>query len=172
MAFDPGKIQENNRLAKKLVEQRLAANMEDALKQISGHDEIKEEEVVISPKDEDDPEAKAEEKEEVAKVEQNTVSNDKIVELENKIKKLNDFLNQFKDVVNKNFRELDEKVSSLKNAKAAAPAQSQAQQSSKGTGFSQRKETAQKADPDNFTEDQFAVETFFSNSGNRMDRKR
>ena len=162
MTFDPSKMQTQNQLAKKLVEQRLAANMDDAMKQISGHDEIMEEVVELTPHGSTTVENK-----EVVKVE--NTSNDKITELENKIKRLNDFFNQFRDVVNKNFKELDEKVNAVKNTRVVAAASAPAQQNSGSSAAAAKKpQTSQKADPDNFTEDQYSVDKFFSNANNKM----
>jgi TolA-binding protein len=166
MSFNAMQIQEQNKLAKKLVEHKLAANVSDALQQISGHDEVKEEVVEITPVRDDNVNEK---KLEVVKVEN---ANDKLAELDNKVKRLNDFFNQFRDVVNKNFKELDEKLNSLKSQKAVAAASAQQQQSGSSSAAAKKPEMRQKADPDNFTEDQFSIEKFFSNSGNKMSGKK
>ncbi|MBW3011809.1 hypothetical protein KY311_01355 [Candidatus Woesearchaeota archaeon] len=165
MVIDPSKLQENNRFAKKLVEQRLAANMEDAMNKISSHEEVKEEELKITPHDDAG-------NKEVGKV---ADSNEKVVELEKKLNRIAEFFNQFKDVVNKNFREVDMRLNELKSKTRVEPVRQKEQPVQQGAAQPQprpqKKEMAQKADPDNFGEDEFAIEKYFSNSGGKMAKK-
>jgi len=150
--INSGRVDDKNRLAKKLVEQRIAANMEDAMEKLSIHDDIIEEEKMeITPEKEEEAEEKEDSEEEIEEpeeevedaeeeieeteeeVEENiededdeevedevedsdddedieeeapAVDNSRLDEMESRLNKLSETMEQFKQILNNNFREI------------------------------------------------------------------
>ena len=192
--LDSGKIEGKNKLAKKLVEQRIAANMEDAMNKIENHDDlIKEEDVEIVPNEEELE--KKENKEVVQELDKDTAS--RLVELENKVKILTDYFNMMKDTMNNNFREIDQRLNEIKKirqkiekakeepksqestipgkSETSSPTEELVEEEVEEEKPKQAEKTGKKAhpkcDPDNYEEKDVSVEHVFSNAHGRLEKR-
>jgi hypothetical protein len=167
--INSGKVNDPNKFAKKLVEQRIAANMEDAMEKLSAHDDIIDEEDVLEPEDEPVEEEPVEEPEEIpqepAATEIDSDVTDKLAELEEKVSKMSEFLAAIKDTMNKNFREIDQRLNDLKSK----PAQKQQEDVAKKPAS---KKSHPKCDPDNYSDTEISVEKIFSNAHGRLQKKK
>jgi hypothetical protein len=165
--INSGKIQDKNAFAKKLVEQRIAANMEDAMEKISNHKDIFMEDDLSLLSDEE-PKEVEEPKEELEKpVVKEMEKESKLAELENKFNKLSETINKIQALLNKNFKEIDRRLSELRQMRAAQPAQESREKPEKKPA----QPSNNKCDPDNYDQDEVSVENIFSNAHGRLAKK-
>ncbi len=186
--MDMAKVQEKNRLAKLLVEQRLAASFDDAVKQIesSGFVETtgeQQEYADLMLKNQGDRSSESQSHPQDAASEQ---SNDvhkalrKIEYLTKQLQELSNFVQQYKEKNDNNLRELERQISAAqRSAHTGGVPQSPEQRIA-----SQHQQPAQSSEPQPSTagekhpqkeimndSSQFAVENIFSNAHNKMSKK-
>jgi TolA-binding protein len=158
--INSGKIRDPNQFAKKLVEQRIAANMEEAMEKIQVHkDIVSEEDMSIL----DEPvEEQVDEKPAECKIEDSRLN-----EIEQRIKKLNDAVEQMKGIMNKNFREIDQRLSQAMKAKPEPEDREEEEKPVK-----KEKPHPKTGDPAMYKEKDISVESIFSNAHGRLNKNK
>ena len=104
--IDIGKVQEKNRLAKALVDQKIAASFEDAVRQIEAHGFTAVEGEQHLQKKEGDK-SEEERKQEVIQNDEVKVLKNQLERLSNKFHELSSFIDKYRRLTDNNLKELD-----------------------------------------------------------------
>jgi hypothetical protein len=175
--IDANELARQNQLAKKLVEQRIAANVEDAMAMLSNHrkDLHIKENVIITPNE--DTTMRTEQTQMNSGASQLTGdAASKITELENKLNRMNELLGKLRDTMNANFKEVDQRLNEAKqlrmNAGTASAAASGTPNRMERDMQKQMNKPHPKCDPDNYKDKEVCVENIFSNAHGKMMKRR